>query len=61
MLVRFSSIDDYGQRLNADESGKKVDRNRNKVISESKHRRVINALVELAMADNDFKIDSFIS
>ena len=57
---RISALDDRGGRLNEHESRQKVDRDRTKLIADSKQRRVINALVALSMDDDEFNIDSFI-
>lgn len=56
------AIDEHGQKLDADATRKKVDKDRRKLIEEARKRRVIRALVELAHADEgEFDIASFIN
>ena len=57
---RISALDEFGDRLDELESRQKVDRDRTKLISDAKQRRVINALVALSMEDDEFDIESFI-
>src|SRR5262245_6231069 len=58
---RISAIDESGVRLDKDGSIRKVDRDRNRLVTDARHRRVINALVELSMREQEFDIESFIS
>jgi hypothetical protein len=58
---RISALGESGDRLDEYESRQKVDRDRSKLITDAKQRRVVNALVELSMEDEDFDIDSFIN
>lgn len=57
---RISAIDKSGSRLGERASREKVDRDRSKLIQDAKQRRVVNALVELSMEDEEFEIESFI-
>jgi len=57
---RIPAIDDSGMRLAGNESRRKVDRDRSKLITDAKHKRVIDALVALSMSEEDFEIESFI-
>lgn len=62
----ISGIDEYGDVLDAEETRKKVGRDRQKLISDAKTRRMINTLVKLAAAEEasgdgtEFKIQNFI-
>lgn len=58
---RITAIDDSGNRLGQEASREKVDRDRSKLITDAKHKRVIDALVALSMREDDFEIDSFIN
>jgi len=58
---RISAIDDSGMRLGGEESRQKVDRDRSKLITDAKHKRVIDVLVALSMHEEDFEIESFIN
>ncbi|WP_149496853.1 hypothetical protein [Roseiconus lacunae] len=57
---RISAIDESGSRLSERASREKVDRDRSKLIQDAKQRRVVNALVALSIADEEFEIESFI-
>lgn len=56
----IGAIDDSGALLDAEDSRRKVDKDRRALIAEARRRRVINTLVRLAGLDKDFKITSFI-
>lgn len=57
---RISALDESGKRLGQYASHQKVNRDRNKLISNARQKRTINTLVELSMIDEDFDITSFI-
>jgi hypothetical protein len=54
------AIDERGNLLNQEQTGKKVKTDRNRLITESQRKRVIASLLSLAALDEKFKIDSFI-
>ncbi len=54
------AVDERGNLLNHEQTGKKVKTDRNKLITESQRKRVIASIVALASQDREFKIDSFI-
>lgn len=55
------AIDERGCILSKEESKKKVQRDRQYLITEAKKKKVINALVALSTKEDDFDIYSFIS
>ncbi|MCK5605639.1 hypothetical protein KAR91_27340 [Candidatus Pacearchaeota archaeon] len=55
------AVDERGNLLNLEQTGKKVKSDRNKLITEAQRKRVIASLVSLASLDEQFKIDSFIN
>ncbi len=53
-------VDQKGNKLSAEEAKRKVNKDKNKLVTEAKVKSVINSLVRLSRADNEFKIESFI-
>ncbi|MGG4107984.1 hypothetical protein AAXB25_29255 [Paenibacillus lautus] len=53
-------VDQKGHILSTDAARKKVNKDRNKLITDAKVKSVINSLVDLARVDNQFDIESFI-
>lgn len=56
----IAAIDEAGVRLDDKESKKKVNKDRSRLITEAKKKRLINVLVKLGQVDTEFKIQSFI-
>ncbi|MDI6449221.1 hypothetical protein [Anaerobaca lacustris] len=56
----ITAVDEAGELLDADETRHRVRKDRRKLITDARRRRVINALVQLAHADTEFEIESFI-
>jgi hypothetical protein len=57
----IAAIDERGRVLSTEESKRKVQRDRQYLITEAKKKKVINVLVALSTKEQDFDIDSFIS
>lgn len=57
----IAAIDRTGRILNSEQSKKKVQRDRQYLITEAKKKKAINVLVALSAKDSDFNINSFIS
>jgi len=57
----ISAIDERGRTLNTEESKRKVQRDRQYLITGAKKKKVINVLVALSTKEQDFDINSFIS
>lgn len=57
---KISVIDKTGNKLSNEEAKKKVNQDRNKLVTDAKIRGVINSLVQLSKVDENFEIDSFI-
>lgn len=57
---RISVIDEAGKKLSYDAAKKKVSKDRSRLVTESKEKSVLNALVKLATIDNEFAIEDFI-
>lgn len=56
----IAATDEEGRTLDAAESRHRVGRDRRKLIDDARKRRVINALVVLSNADDEFRISDFI-
>lgn len=61
-ITRFglTAIDESGRKLNAEQAGQKVRKDRNKLITDARKRRVIAVLVKLGSLDAAFDFDSLI-
>uniref|UniRef100_A0A914DHC9 Uncharacterized protein n=1 Tax=Acrobeloides nanus TaxID=290746 RepID=A0A914DHC9_9BILA len=61
-IKRFNiaATDEFGNILNQEESRKKVDKSRRKLISDASKRRAITSLIRLSAVEEKFDIDSFI-
>lgn len=57
----ISATNDSGEILSSDESRKKVNRDRGKLIKDAHKRSLIQTLIALSKLDVDLKIDSFIN
>jgi hypothetical protein len=57
----ISATDELGHILDREDSRRRVNRDRRFLVNEARKRRMINALVELSAAEEEFDIDSFIS
>jgi hypothetical protein len=57
---KISVIDQKGKKLSYDDAKKKVSKDRNKLVTEAKLKKLINSLVELASVDEEFDIENFI-
>lgn len=53
-------VDQKGNILSTDAARKKVNKDRNKLITDAKVKSVLNSLIDLARIDDDFEIESFI-
>jgi hypothetical protein len=56
----ISALSEEGELLDSRESGRKVARDRRSLIARAEARRIVHALVSLAVEDEAFNIDSFI-
>jgi len=54
------AIDQSGQVLNESQTKEKVAKDRRKLITDAKEKSMINSLIALSVADDEFKIESFI-
>ncbi len=57
---KIGVINESGERLPFDDAKRKVNKDRNKLITEAKEKSVINSLIKLSVVDEDFKIEEFI-
>lgn len=57
----IAAIDQRGRILSTEESKKKVERDRQYLVTEAKKKKVINVLVSLSAKEQGFDINSFIS
>lgn len=57
---KIGVLDDKGVQLSAENAKKKVNKDRNKLVTEAKVKSMINSLVSLSRVDNEFDIESFI-
>ncbi|TDL68426.1 hypothetical protein E2R58_04255 [Paenibacillus amylolyticus] len=53
-------LDNKGVLLSSEKAKKKVNKDKNKLVTEAKVKSVINSLVSLSKVDNEFEIESFI-
>ncbi|MGR5868941.1 hypothetical protein ACT7C5_20080 [Bacillus pacificus] len=53
-------MNDEGTKLSSEDAKKKVNKDRNKLVTEAKEKSVLNTLVKLASVDNEFIIENFI-
>jgi hypothetical protein len=53
-------VDPKGNKLSTEAAKKKVNKDKNKLVTEAKVKSVISSLVSLSGADSDFNIESFI-
>ncbi|HDR6635703.1 TPA: hypothetical protein QCV53_003996 [Bacillus cereus] len=53
-------VNDEGTKLSSEDAEKKVNKDRNKLVTEAKEKSVLNTLVKLASVDNEFIIENFI-
>ena len=54
------AVDEWGDRMGTFDTAEVVRRDRNKLITEAKRKRLINAMVALARVDEQFNIDSLL-
>ena len=54
------ATDEEGRALNQDQTRRKVQKHKNRLIEESRKRSVINSLVDLSSKDDEFSIYNFI-
>ncbi len=61
-ITRFdiSAIGENGEILNREGTSKKVRKDRNKLVTEARKKRLINTLVQLSSVEEEFNINSFI-
>ena len=61
-ITRFkiSVIDQSGKKMSFEEAKKKVMKDKSRLVTEAKEKRVLNTLVALAAKDNEFNIENFI-
>ncbi len=61
-ITRFDipALDDAGDALSSEETKKVVAKDRQKLITDAKQRRMIKTLVELKKRQEDFDVDSFV-
>jgi hypothetical protein len=57
---RISAVDDEGNILDTEATRRLVARDKNKLVTDAKKKRVVNALVQLAGHDEEFDIDDFL-
>jgi hypothetical protein len=57
---RIAAVDELGNVLNRDASRKKVNRDRQFLVTEARNKRQIDALLRLGAAEQDLNINSFI-
>ncbi|WP_269543225.1 hypothetical protein [Cerasicoccus fimbriatus] len=62
-ITRFDirAVDEEGHQLDSETTKKTVQRDRRKLITNAKEKRMFTSLVRLGSLDQDFEIDSFIS
>lgn len=53
-------LDSSGVKLSSNDAKKKVNRDRNKLVTEAKEKHVINSLIKLKAIDETFNIDSLL-
>ncbi len=58
---QISATDEQGNVLGTKESARKVNRDKRYLVEEARKRRLIQSLIELKCAEDDFDIDSFIT
>jgi hypothetical protein len=56
----ITATDEQGRTLDAEETHKKVEKDRRHLVDTARKRRVVNSLVALANIDTEFKILSFL-
>jgi len=56
----ISVLDQSGKKLTNKDAKKKVNQDRNKLVTDAKKRDLINSLVQLSKVDEDFDIENFI-